>query len=146
MPFFSFDFYTFEYRSGTASGDSPVFNTRRAYELDESKELLDYLRDQFLKIDFIDESVDLCATPEANDYIGSVRIPLRDLLTSDRITNNFPIMNEKSMNMGEVEIAIRFYNASVRPEPLSKEFAAEMLNSQVINKQVLTAIAEKLAD
>jgi len=80
QPFYSFDFYTFEYRSGIASGNNPTFNQMKAYEIEENKELLDYLKNQFLKIDFIDESVDLAATPEANDYIGSVRIPLKEML------------------------------------------------------------------
>jgi hypothetical protein len=33
QPFFSFDFYTFEYRSPTASGDNPTFAVTQRYEV-----------------------------------------------------------------------------------------------------------------
>ena len=34
QPFFSFDFFTFEYRSATASGDNPSFSVTKRYEVD----------------------------------------------------------------------------------------------------------------
>ena len=58
-PFFSFDFYTFEYRSPTATGADPTFEVTKRYEIEDTPELQDYFKYQFLKIDFIDESVDL---------------------------------------------------------------------------------------
>ena len=60
-PFFSFDFYTFEYRSPTAKGADPTFEVTKRYEIEDSPEVQDYFKYQFLKIDFIDESVDLVA-------------------------------------------------------------------------------------
>ena len=51
--------------------------------------MIDYFKYQFLKIDFIDESVDLLAedpnqaSEEIIDYVGSVRIPLKELLLKD---------------------------------------------------------------
>lgn len=34
QPFFSFDFFTFEYRSPTANGDNPSFSVTKRYEVD----------------------------------------------------------------------------------------------------------------
>ena len=75
QPFFSFDFYTFEYRSAILQGDSPDVDLVQRYEIEDTSELREYFRECFLKIDFIDDSVDI-TEPEANDYIGCVRIPL----------------------------------------------------------------------
>lgn len=77
LPFFSFDFYTFEYRSPTLHGDQPEFDVVQRYEVERTTELEDYMKNCFLKIDFIDESVDIVSEPEVNDYIGCVRIPLK---------------------------------------------------------------------
>lgn len=38
-PFFSFDFYTFEYRSPTAAGSDPTYEVTKRYEIEDSKEL-----------------------------------------------------------------------------------------------------------
>lgn len=40
-----------------------------------SQDFLEYMKNSVLKIDFIDESVDL--KEGQDDYIGSVRIPLK---------------------------------------------------------------------
>lgn len=58
-PFFSFDFYTFEYRSPTGTGSDPTYEVTKRYEIEDSKELSEYMKSQFLKVDFIDESVAL---------------------------------------------------------------------------------------
>jgi hypothetical protein len=58
-PFFSFDFYTFEYRSPTSVGSDPAYEVTKRYEIEDSTELHRYMESQFLKIDFIDEYVPL---------------------------------------------------------------------------------------
>lgn len=50
----------------------------KRFEVEESMELRDYFKFSFLKIDFIDDSVEM---ESANDYIGSVRIPLNTFLS-----------------------------------------------------------------
>lgn len=50
------------------------------------------MKKEVLKIDFIDESVDPTKTNE-NDYIGSVRIPLRDVINNDTIYDLFPVLD-----------------------------------------------------
>ena len=99
QPFFSFDFYTFEYRSPTASGNNPNFGVTQRYEVNYNQEFRDYQRQHCLKIDFIDESVDLNTQPEINDYIGSARIPLKDIGEKET-TLVYPINNEKNNPMG----------------------------------------------
>jgi hypothetical protein len=44
QPFFTFDFYTFEYRSATAEGNNPIFDVTKRYEVEDSQELRDYLK------------------------------------------------------------------------------------------------------
>jgi hypothetical protein len=49
-----------------------------------------------LKIDFIDEGVDLFEEAKLNqygDFIGSVRIPLKDLLSKEIVKGHFSITN-----------------------------------------------------
>ena len=99
-PFFSFDFYTFEYQSPTANGPDPVFEVTKFYDVNVNNDLIKYLNNQFLKIDFIDENVDLDASPEANDYIGSARYSLKGLLTEERFNGKLDIMNEKGIQTG----------------------------------------------
>jgi hypothetical protein len=115
LPFFSYDFYTFEYRSATTNGNNPIFDVTKRYELEYNQDLIDYLKNQFLKIDFIDESVDLVASPDASDYIGSCRIPLKEMLEKEHLSNVYPIFNEKNMQMGTVDISLQFYNANIKP-------------------------------
>lgn len=92
-PFFSFDFYTFEYRSPTGIGADPTYEVTKRYEIEDSKELQEYMKYQFLKIDFIDESVALGYAGDAPDYVGSVRIPLRELLSHEKVARTHPVLD-----------------------------------------------------
>ena len=60
---------------------------------------MDYLQKEVLRIDFIDESVDL-DDHGARDYIGTARIPLRDLAVPKPIKGTFPIHNENNRQCG----------------------------------------------
>ena len=115
LPFFSYDFYTFVYRSATANTNNPIFDITKRYEMEYNQELTDYFMGQMLKIDFIDESVDLDGGKEPMDYIGSCRIPLKEMLKQDTLTDRFPIMNHKNMQMGQVELTLKYYNSNVKP-------------------------------
>lgn len=99
QPFFSFDFYTWEYQSAVADGPNPVFEMTQRYEVEYTQELVDYMQNQFLKIDFIDESVALNNDQEISDYIGSARFPLREV-SDKQETRVIPIINQKNMTMG----------------------------------------------
>lgn len=52
-----------------------------------------------LQIDLIDESVDMTATG-ARDYIGSVRIPLKEVLTKGSVESAFNVVDENLRNSG----------------------------------------------
>lgn len=52
------------------------------------------MRKEILRIDFIDESVDPAKAEQlGSDYIGSVRIPLRDLITHEYLGDNYPVVD-----------------------------------------------------
>jgi hypothetical protein len=60
QPFFSYNFYTFEdVVSHCVTGNSPDFEHRKQFEVAANTEFLNYMRKQYLKIDFMDESVDI---------------------------------------------------------------------------------------
>jgi hypothetical protein len=81
MPYFFYQFYTFEYTSQIMRGNNPNFDVRKQYEVELTDQFIDYMRSQTLKIDLIDDSVDIMkAGVEAKDYIGSVRIAMKDLI------------------------------------------------------------------
>ena len=46
---------------------------------------------------------------EVSDYIGSARVPLKDINEKTN-TIKLNIINEKSMHMGQVEIRLSLYN------------------------------------
>jgi len=82
-PFFAYSFYTFEYTSPTvtvgSSNNTFEFASQRTFEIEANKDFEDYLRKEVLKIELIDESVEL-TNDNTRDYIGTVRIPLIDLI------------------------------------------------------------------
>lgn len=152
LPFFSFDFYTFEYRSPTANGASPLYNVIKRYEVDDNRDIQEYFKYQFLKIDFIDESVDIIANPDANDYIGSVRIPLQEYLDiNEKVKRTYPVVNEKNKEAGLVEVTIALFIAN-SPEDIAsntnqgKFSKQEALQSEILIKEVVMHIVKKFAD
>jgi hypothetical protein len=74
-PFFSYNFYKFEHTSQTVDGCDANFMSEKRFEVESNQDFMDYLQKMVLKIDFIDESVDL-EEQGARDYIGTAQIPL----------------------------------------------------------------------
>ena len=70
------------------------------------------MKHQFLKIDFIDESVALGHAGDAPDYIGSVRIPLRELLEKEKVETSLAIIDSNNREMGRVSFSIGFFDAN----------------------------------
>lgn len=83
-PFYSFDFYTFETKSTIGIGPNPQFNESKQFAIDATMQFKKYMETQVLTIDLIDDAVDISKTA-ARDYIGSVRIPLREAFVKGRV-------------------------------------------------------------
>ena len=63
------------------------------------------MKNNVLQIDLIDESVDM-TMPSNRDYIGSVRIPLREAVTKGSISGTFALMDENRTQTGDLEVRI----------------------------------------
>jgi len=93
QPFYYFSFFTYEYTSPSLQGKNPNFDLKKSFEVEVNEQFMEYMKTQILKIDLIDESVDI-TQPNAKDYIGSVRVPLRELMINEEFADNFPIKDE----------------------------------------------------
>lgn len=68
------------------------------------------MKTSFLKIDFIDESIEM--TDEgARDYIGSARIPLQHILARGRFNEDVKIVDEHNVPTGRVSVSITMHDA-----------------------------------
>ena len=67
-PYFSYDFYKFTATSSSMYGNKPNFGFTKCYQIEDSTEFKEYLHNQTLKINFIDDNVDF--TADVNDFIG----------------------------------------------------------------------------
>lgn len=78
------------------------------------------MKRQHLKIDFIDESVnvDNYKSHDLPDYIGSVRISLHKMLSMDEYADTLEIINMDKKVMGKVRIVLKFKDAD-SPEALA---------------------------
>jgi hypothetical protein len=63
------------------------------------------MKTQCLQIDLIDESVDM-TEPGMRDYIGSVRIPLREVVTKTVCAGDFAVMDENRRQTGDLRLKI----------------------------------------
>jgi len=43
LPFFSYDFYSFEVRSATSQGNNPVFDARKQFEVHANQDFEEYM-------------------------------------------------------------------------------------------------------
>ena len=124
-----------------------MFDVTKRYEVEYNQQFIDYLENQFLKIDFIDESVDFTDSPESSDYIGSARHPLKDLLTNKEIKVSLPIVNQRNTHNGEVTMMMKIQDLGKLPggviEPAFNK--PQVLQNEIINKEVEQAVAVKLA-
>jgi hypothetical protein len=104
MPFYSYEFYCFDYRSATAYGIDPVWDNEQKYEVDYNQEFIRYLEHQLVRIDFCDTSVEI-SNNTGKDYIGTAYIPLKQLLSNNDITGKHKIKNG-NMAAGTVEVTV----------------------------------------
>lgn len=63
------------------------------------------MKSQVLTIDLIDESVDITVAG-MRDYIGSVRIPLREVIIKGAISGTFAVIDEQRRQTGDLTVKI----------------------------------------
>jgi hypothetical protein len=63
------------------------------------------MKSQVLTIDLIDESVDMTVSG-MRDYIGSVRIPLREVIIKGSISGTFAVIDEQRRQTGDLTVKI----------------------------------------
>ena len=101
------------------------------------------MRSQVLKIDLIDESVDIMrGGVEARDYIGSVRVPLKDLIQSQELADNFPVRDEKGVETGRMEVKITCRDS----QGLEGVTGDAFIVSKFAEREIIGKIADKFAD
>ena len=112
LPFYSYEFYTFEVRSATAQGSDAVFDSAKQFEVEETSEFKKYMETQQLVINLIDESVDI-TVPGARDFIGSVRISLLEVMRKQSLSNSFPVVDETNTQCGELHVRMSITDGHV---------------------------------
>jgi hypothetical protein len=148
QPFFHFQFYTFEYTSPVAAGaNNPQFDIKRQFEVELNDQLIDYVKSQVLKIDLIDESVELANG--ASDYIGSVRIPLKGLsITStmvEEIVDAFPVRDASGAETGRLEVKVSCRDYQGLSSDMIGGGGETFVMSKFQEREVIGRIAEKFA-
>ena len=59
-PFFTYRFYTFgDETSPVLQSKNPKFQMRKQYEVENNTEFVNYMRKNILRIEFIDDSIDM---------------------------------------------------------------------------------------
>lgn len=102
-----------------------------------------------LKIDFIDESVDI--TQQGNrDYIGSARVQLKDLLQLPnerrKLEGEYKILDEHSRETGRVKIRLQIHAKTEYAYDNAFAGSSRIVNSKSIEKEVVLKIVNKLAE
>lgn len=73
-------------------GPDPQFNSKKLFKIKMTQSFKSYLDKHVLSIDFIDEGVDISKVG-SKDYIGSVRIPLREASNKGSLEGSYPVMD-----------------------------------------------------
>ena len=99
-PFFYYQFYDFDERySPTAIGKNPVFEDAQNFEVSLDAKLVNYLQKENLEIILFDDNAPItgidrgaqASGEQADDMIGTVLIPLNDLIKGASIHDRYPI-------------------------------------------------------
>mmetsp|Transcript_35322 Transcript_35322/g.34350 ORF Transcript_35322/g.34350 Transcript_35322/m.34350 type:complete len:293 (-) Transcript_35322:159-1037(-) len=147
QPFYFYQFYTYEYTSPVVQGSNVQFDVTKQYEVEVNEQFMDYMKAAVLKIDFMDESVEY--REHQRDYIGSVRVPLQQLVREGFVADNFPVVDEMGKENGRAEVRIESKDYDIDMYgPASDLRGGEMsVNiSRMMEKDLLKKIAFKLAE
>lgn len=157
-PFFFYQFYNFDERySHTAAGDAPVFEDTQNYEVMFDAKLINYMQKEPLEIILFDDNAPVTGVErggkadgdQVDDMIGTVKVPLADLIKGASIHERFPIRNLKLENVGQLEVKVsiididpQFFDASNRQ--LYQQASTLHYNKQW-EQELIYRIAKKLA-
>ncbi|CDW86689.1 protein fantom [Stylonychia lemnae] len=145
MPFFHYTFFTFQYISPVLQGNSPIFEIQKTYEFELNDQFFEYMKSQILKIDFMDESVDLDSNQ--NDYIGSVRIPLNQLLVNEEFEDTLGLVDTENNETGKVQIRISCKDFTPYPYELNeRDLDVEFKMSKITERDIILKIAKIFAE
>lgn len=125
-------------------GNAPVFDIKKQFEVEVSEQLLEYFKTQVMKIDLIDESVDLREGGQS-DYIGSVRIPLRELLINEEFADSLPVKDEMGIETGRMEVKMSCKDYSIYPYAAGGLPQDSFTMSRFAEKDLINQISEKFA-
>jgi hypothetical protein len=111
------------------------------------------MRTQVLKIDLIDESVDLKeGNGDPKDYIGSVRIPLNQFnvtgIETQEIADNFPVRDSNGNETGRMEVKVSCRDVSGIMDGHDDTMLGAgdtFIMSKFAEKEVISKIAERFA-
>lgn len=145
LPFFSYEFYTFEVRSPTTQGNCPTFDSVKQFQVEASPQFLNYMKTQNLQIHLIDESVDM-TQKNTRDYIGTVRIPLRDVILKKSINATFQVLDENRKVCGELSVKIVMHDAPTGSQLAALTDSQQFSQSTRITFDVLARICQFMAN
>lgn len=85
--------------------------------------------------------------PNAKDYIGSVRIPLREVMLNEELSDNFPIYDDNRVETGRVEIKLTCKDFTPYPYELNEgDLTGQMKMSKYAEREIIRKIAMKFAE
>ena len=94
-------------------------------------------------IDLIDESVDMTILGQ-RDYIGSARIPLREVLLKGSITGDFNVYDENRRMTGQLSVAVEMSDSGLALDGAMQN-SMRVTHSQAQQKDVIKCIAQSIA-
>ena len=140
-PFFTYDFYTFTHESAVVNGQDPSFADRKQFQVSQTSEFMNYMNSSVLKIDFIDESVEM-EFAGARDYIGSARIPLKNLMSQGSLEGDVEIRDEHSGITGKVGVRMTIQDAKRQAEMAMYGDASNVMQHRRMHQDTILKIAE----
>ena len=129
-------------------GASPEFKYSKAYEVDNTRDLGDYMNRQTLVISFLDKSVDFDDAgggdlDNLRDYIGSARIPLNALMDAQTYSDDaMPIRNHLAKQMGTCSVTLSFMPKDMESTALLTMNASERRQNETVNREVIQKITQ----
>jgi hypothetical protein len=125
-------------------GNFPIFEVTKQFEVEVNEQFMEYMKSQVLKIDLIDESVEM--KEGQDDYIGSVRIPLREVLMNEEIADNFSVKDAMGRETGRMEVKLTCKDYNSYTSLFEGGANANVTLSKFIEKDIITKISEALAE